>query len=363
MTELVIRGGRVLVDGEFVDRDVCCRDGVIVDAVGPGADVFDASGLLVAPGFIDVQINGGWGHDFTTDPASVAAVAAELPATGVTAFLPTVVTTSPDRRAAALATPLPASALGWHFEGPMIAPSRVGAHDPAWVGPVGTDELATWAGRVRLVTLAPETPGAMAAIAALTAAGVTVAIGHTACTADEFAAARHTGAAAVTHLFNAMAPFSHRAPGPIGAALADPAVVAGLICDGIHVDPVAVAMAWRALGPDRTLLVTDAMAALGVRAVDEIVLGGLRVTVGDDGVRTPDGVLAGSNLSMDAAVRNLVAFTGCTPAEALGCASRVPADLLGLADRGRIAEGARADLVLLDESLHVRHTLLEGLPA
>src|SRR5690606_24678698 len=148
----------------------------------------------------------------TTDPAAVAAVAAALPSTGVTAFLPTVITTSRERRAAALATPLPASALGWHFEGPMIAPRRIGAHDPAWVGPVDADELTTWPGQVRLVTLAPETPGAMQAIAGLTAAGVAVAIGHTACTADEFAAARRAGATAVTHLFNAMAAFSHRSP-------------------------------------------------------------------------------------------------------------------------------------------------------
>lgn len=363
MTELLVRGGSVLVEGGFVEADVCCRDGVIVDAVSTSAEVVDAAGLFVVPGYIDLQINGGWGHDFTRDPAAVAAVAAELPATGVTAFLPTVVTSAPEHRAAALATPLPTTALGWHFEGPMIAPSRVGAHDPAWVGAVDPAELATWPPAVRLVTLAPETPGAHGAIATLTAAGVVVSIGHTACTADEFAAARAAGATAVTHLFNAMAPFRHRAPGPIGAALADPTVVAGLICDGIHVDPVAVAMAWRALGPDRTLLVTDAMAALGVTGAVETTLGSLRVTAGPDGVRTTDGLLAGSNLTMDQAVRNLVAFTGCSPVEALACATRVPADLLGIADRGRIAFGARADLVLLDRSLHPRRTFVGGTTA
>ncbi|HWL43573.1 MAG TPA: N-acetylglucosamine-6-phosphate deacetylase [Ilumatobacter sp.] len=382
MVDVFIGGGAVLVDGELREADVWCRDGLIA-AVGAldapaGAEAVDARGLIVAPGFVDAQLNGGWGHDFTSDPESIDAVAAELPATGVTTFLPTIVTAAPERRTAALAAhrssrprPGTASVGGLHFEGPMIAPGRVGAHDPAWVGAVDPAELATWTPAVRLVTLAPETPGALAAIRSLAAAGIVVSIGHTACSAGEFAAARSAGATAVTHLFNAMAPFSHRSPGPIGATLADPGVVAGMICDGIHADPVAVAMAWQALGPNRTLLVTDAMAALGLTSqtddelcqTQHVMLGERRVTIGADGVRTAEGVLAGSNLAMDQAVRNLVAFTGCTAADALGCASRVPADLLGFSDRGRVEPGARADLVLLDDALHVQRTLIEGVTA
>lgn len=352
--------------------DVVAIDGVITGLAEPGSaepgprvEVVEARGLLVAPGFVDLQINGGWGHDFTADPSSITAVAAELPATGVTAFLPTIVTSPPARRAAALATPLAtpgAVALGWHFEGPMLAPAQAGAHDPVWIGPVDPVELASWSPAVRLVTVAPDAPGALDAITALRSAGVVVSIGHTGCSPGQFAAARVAGATATTHLFNAMAPFAHRAPGPVGATLADPAVVAGLICDGIHVDPVAIAMAWRALGPSRTLLVTDATAALGTSG-GSATLGDVELARGPSGVRTAGGVLAGSDLAMDSAVRNLVEFTGCSPAEALGCATAVPAALLGLTDRGRLAPGQRADLVLLDESLDVQRTIVGGVTA
>lgn len=371
--DLVIRGGRVLrPDGVLEPADVTVDAGRIVAADGARARrVIDAAGMIVAPGFVDLQVNGGWGHDFTTDPASLGAVAAELPATGVTAFLPTIVSSTRDRRAAAIAAvgghrPAPGAAavLGLHFEGPMIAAGRAGAHDHRVIGPVDPDEYRGWgAAGVRLVTLAPETPGALEAVTRLSSDEVLVSIGHTACSAGEFAAARAAGARAVTHLFNAMAPFGHRSPGPIGATLADPGVVAGLICDNIHVDPVAVAAAWRALGPDRIVLVTDAMAGLGLPVGTVVPLGAHDAFVGAAGVRLADGTLAGSNLTMDAAVRNLVDATGCTAAQALGCASRVPADLLGLHDRGRIEPGARADVVLLDEYLHVRHTLVGGVTA
>jgi N-acetylglucosamine-6-phosphate deacetylase len=212
---------------------------------------------------------------------------------------------------------------------------------------------------VLLATLAPELPGAVETIAALAARGVIVSIGHTDCTAAEFAAGRAAGATYVTHLFNAMRPFSHRDPGPIGAALGDDTVVAGLICDGIHVDPVAVRMAWRALGPDRLNLVTDAVAVLGSEP-GESRLGAVEVTVGDGGVRTADGVLAGSDLSLDRAVRNLVSFTGCSVPDAVTTVTATPARLLGLADRGRLAAGARADVTILDAGLAVVATIVGG---
>jgi len=373
--DLVIRNGRVLdSDGTLTERDLTIESSrVTVGARHRPLREIDAAGMIVAPGLIDLQINGGWGHDFTSDPTSIGTVAAHLPATGVTAFVPTVVTSSAQRRAEALAAfaayrpqPGAAVALGLHFEGPMISPERAGAHDPAHIAQIDPAEAAAWspAGGVVLVTLAPETPGALDLIAALRARGVVVSLGHTACTADQFAAARQAGAAAVTHLFNAMAPFDHRRPGPIGATLADPTVVAGLICDGHHVDPVAVQAAWRALGPERTLLVTDAVGALGLPVgTTRVSLASVPVTVGADGVRNPDGVLAGSNLSMDQAVRNLVAFTGCTTAEAIRSATTVPADVLGLTDRGRLDPGARADVVLLDDDLRVQHTIVGGVTA
>jgi len=365
----VVGGEVVLPDASVADLDIEIVDGRIVGVAARGSlpspddmthvTTLDAGGRLVAPGLIDIQINGGWGHDFTHDPDGIAIVARHLPSTGVTAFVPTIVTSPLDRRRAAIdairATgPTPASGaavLGLHFEGPAIAAARRGAHDPRYIGVPADDEIETWTAEngVVMATVAPELDGAAELVARLVDQGVVVAIGHTACTVDEFERARAAGATVVTHLFNAMARFEHRSPGPIGATLADPTVRAGLICDGIHVDPTAIRMAWRTLGADRTILVTDAVAALG-----------LDVMVGSDGVRTAAGVLAGSALPLDAAVRNLVAFAGCTPAEALCAASTTPAAALGLADRGRIEPGAVADLVLFDDDLHPARTIIGG---
>lgn len=382
MNAHVVGGRVVLPDATVADADLELADGRIARVARRGeldtardvdVTVIDASGRLVAPGFVDIQINGGWGHDFTDDPSSIRDVAQRLPSTGVTTFLPTIVTSPIERRSAAIDALAAlsqgsggADPVGLHFEGPAIAPERRGAHDPAHIGMPAADEIATWAdGNVRLVTIAPELDGALDAIARLTAQGVVVSLGHTGCTSDRFAAARAAGATLVTHLFNAMAPFGHRTPGPIGATLADPTVRAGLICDGLHADPVAVRMAWRSLGPARFVLVTDAMAALGLDAgtAGAISLASLDVTIGPDGVRLADGTLAGSDLRLDTAVRNLVDMTGCTPAEALTAATATPAAAIGLADRGRIDTGARADLVLLDDDLIVRHTIIEGVTA
>lgn len=372
---LLLAGGSVaLPDGSLDLLDVEIAAGRITALAPPGAstatgcDIVDATGMIVAPGFIDLQLNGGWGHDFTVDPASMREVGAMLPRTGVTAYVPTIVTSARAQRDAALAafaalapSPTDAVALGVHFEGPAISPARAGAHDRRHIGLPDPAESAGWSrsAGVAMVTLAPEIDGAIALTSGLTERGVVVAIGHTGCTAEQFAAARRAGARMVTHLFNAMAPFGHREPGPIGATLADDSVAAGLICDGIHVDPVAVRAAWHSLGPTRTVLVTDAIAALGVDA-PEAQLGTRRVVVDERGVRTRDGVLAGSNLALDDAVRNLVRFTGCRPADALSAATSAPAAALGLHDRGRIAVGARADVVLLDADLVVRRTLVRG---
>jgi N-acetylglucosamine-6-phosphate deacetylase len=287
----------------------------------------------------------------------------------VTAFLPTIVTAPATARWAALdsitAVPVDlgepaASPLGLHFEGPAISPKRPGAHDPRWIGLPGKDEIDAWthARGVAMVTLAPECDGAFDLITSLVAAGVAVSVGHSECSAAVFAAARRAGVGMVTHLFNAMAPFSHRDPGLVGSVLGGD-TFAGLICDGIHVDALAVKVAWRALGSQRTVLVTDAIAALGLEAA-QTRLGDVTVSIDETGVRTADGVLAGSNLTLDRAVRNLVEYTGCTPAEAISTVTRNPASVLGIEDRGRIAVGARADIVVLDPSLHVMQTFVGG---
>jgi N-acetylglucosamine-6-phosphate deacetylase len=362
---LCLAGGHVVTpSGTLAPLDVVVDGPSIVGLhehrAGDTSGAIDVTGKLVAPGYIDVQINGGWGDDFTNDPASIARVAGRLPSTGVTAFLPTIVTSPPAARVAArraLADAdldrAAAAPLGLHFEGPCISPHRLGAHDRRWIGMPDAGEISTWSRDtgVSMVTLAPECEGAIALAQALTAEGVVVSLGHSDCSAAQFADARRAGAAMVTHLFNAMGPFSHRSPGLVGATLADD-VRAGLICDGIHVDPVAVRMAWNALGAARTILVTDAMSALGADVL-ETRLGDAVVSVDETGVRTTDGVLAGSNLALDQAVRNLVAFTGCTEVEAIRTVTANPAELLGLGDRGRVECGARADL-------HVEMTVVSG---
>lgn len=376
-------GGLALVEGELVRADVVVSSGLIseiavgADAPALGEDDVDCTGLVIAPGFVDLQCNGAGGIDISGEPERILDVAAQLPRFGVTSFLPTVVTAPASTRAAAIAamqslatTPdllvegrIPATPIGLHFEGPMISRHHLGAHRARFAAePVELlDEIAAWAssGVVALVTLAPELTGALEVVERLVDAGVVVSAGHTAMTPVEFRAARAVGVSWVTHLFNAMAPFGHRAPGPVGAVLADPIVTVGIICDGIHVDPVAVAMAWRSLGPHRTTLVSDASPALGA-AHGRFEIGGAEVTHDETGVRTPDGILAGSALELDLAVRNLMAFTDCSLADALTTVTTTPADLLGLADRGRLRPGARGDLTIVDPAGRLRRTVIAG---
>jgi N-acetylglucosamine-6-phosphate deacetylase len=372
----VLRGGRLVTpDGITEAADVVIRQGRVDAVVGAGSGageaVDDVTGMLLAPGMIDLQLNGGWGHDFTTDAASIATVAGHLPATGVTAFLPTIVTAPAESRRSALDAVRTligetnggaAAVLGLHFEGPLLNPDRAGAHQRSHIGRPERFELDAWslANGVALVTIAPEIDGALELIGELTGRGIVVAAGHTACSAEQFTAARRAGMTMVTHLYNAMAPFEHRNPGPVGAALADASVASSIICDGIHVDPVAVRMAWRALGPARTILVTDATAALGVAATSQR-LAGVDITVSGDRLQTAGGTLAGSNLTLDRAVRNLIEFTGCSISDAIRTVTANPAAVLRLGDRGTIAAGARADIVVFDDTLAVQATIVGGI--
>jgi N-acetylglucosamine-6-phosphate deacetylase len=379
-------GGHVLVDGQLIRADVVVDDGVVAEVVGPDdraapvgdrpTEDVDCRNRVIAAGFIDLQCNGADGVDITNEPHRILEVAAVLPRFGVTSFLPTVVTAPRSTRVAAIVTMTElaraehradgrrtATPLGLHFEGPMISRHHLGAHVPRFAAEPESlrDEIETWAssGAVALVTLAPELTGAVDVIERLVAAGVTVSAGHTAMTPLDYAAARAAGLSYVTHLFNAMAPFGHRSPGPIGATLADESVTVGVICDGIHVEPTAVAMAWRSLGPTRMSLVSDASPALGAPH-GRFRIGGYEVFHDETGVRTVDGVLAGSALALDRAVRNLMSFAECSLADALATVTTTPADLLGLADRGRIRPGARADLTILDDAGHLHATVIAG---
>jgi N-acetylglucosamine-6-phosphate deacetylase len=330
----------------------------------------DATGLYLAPGFVDLQINGAFGHDFTVEPDSIWPVAAQLPRYGVTAFLPTVITSPLETIGSAqdVVTAQPATGLsgakplGLHVEGPFLNPERKGAHNPAHLRLPDLEIVDDWSPEsgVLLVTLAPELPGALDLVATLVQRGVLVSAGHSASSLEQAQAGFTAGIRYGTHLFNAMPPLHHRKPGLVGALLTDGRPTAGIIADGIHCHPSMVALAWQSLGSARLNLVTDAMAALGMPP-GRHRLAGFDVEVDSTSARLADGTLAGSVLSLDTALRNLVAFTGCSLEEALPTITTTPAQILGLgATRGRIAPGYLADLVLLTPELQAQITIAEG---
>lgn len=360
MADLSVVGGSV---------DVAVVSGVVAAAPAPDAPSYDARGLHVLPGFVDLQVNGAAGIDLTLEPARLWEVAAALPRFGVTAFLPTVITSAPEARAEALAVLAAgppagwagAVPLGWHFEGPMIAPGRKGAHPASWLREPSLAMVEGWSREagVAMVTLAPELPGALPVVSALVAAGVVVAVGHTEATSSEVVAAVGLGARAVTHLGNAMPAMAGRMPGPVGVALADERLTAGVIADGHHLDPATLTAYWRALGTDRFLAVTDCTAALGIPD-GPARLGDQEVVVADGTVRLADGTLAGSAADLAQCLRVLRAATGCSLGSAVAGCTAVPAALLGDPSRGHLGIGARGDLTLVDDDLRVVATVVGG---
>ncbi|MCJ7756457.1 MAG: N-acetylglucosamine-6-phosphate deacetylase [Thermoanaerobaculales bacterium] len=369
-SSLVIRNGRVLGPEGFVESDLAVEGGLIsARAHARPAVSIDADGLLVAPGLIDIQINGGFGLDFTAYPATIWEVGARLPTTGVTSFLPTIITSPPERRMKALQVinegPPPgyhgARALGLHFEGPMLARDRRGTHQKSHLRLPELDLVDGWgrAEGIRLVTLAPELAGAPAVIQALLDRGVVVAAGHSAATYQQAVTALESGLTHGTHLFNGMPPLAPREPGLIGALLEDPDVSVAIIVDGIHLHPATVCLVRACKPTHQVVLITDAMAGMGA-GPGVYALADLTVTVDSTSARNPDGGLAGSILTLDQAVRNYVAFTGCSLQEALVAASANPASVIGESTRGRIDAGKVADLIVLDDQLAIQATIVEG---
>jgi N-acetylglucosamine-6-phosphate deacetylase len=348
-----------LVDRQLVPGDVEIVDGRIVRC---GVETVNGRGIA-SPGFVDLQVNGFGGVDFATaDIAGYARAGEALLEGGVTAYLPTLITAPVESLEAALRE-LPLGApgpriLGAHVEGPFLAPERMGTHtlssrrdpDPELV------ERLLAAGPVRLMTLAPERPGALDLIDLLQARGVRVSLGHTNATADEAEAAFDRGVGTVTHLFNAMRPFRHRDPGVAGAALARRDVVVQLILDGHHVAPTTARLVWNAAG-GRVALVTDAIAGASV-GDGRYRLGDVEVEVRDGSARSSDDVLAGSVVTMIEAIRNLHAL-GVPLAEALDAATAVPARVVG-ATVGTLEPGAIADVVVVDDNLEIERVLVGG---
>lgn len=361
----VVRAAAALLPGQPAGElagpvEVELRDGCIAE-VRPGPDPGDDS--VLAPGFVDLQVNGFDDIDVAiADGADWDRLDQLLAATGVTAWLPTLVTQRLERYGPALERIAGAKArgdhgptvLGAHLEGPFLG-AHIGAHDPRRVVPIDLEWLAGLPDVVALVTLGAEQPEALTAIDALATRGTVVSIGHSGATAECAGEAFDAGATMVTHLFNAMGPLHQREPGVAGAALADDRVVAGLIADLVHVHPALLRTALRTKGSARIALVTDAVAWQAGH------LAAAGVTLVDGAPRLADGTIAGSALTMDTAVRNVVHAAGIPLADALTAASTTPADVLGDRSRGRIEAGARADLVMLDRTdLALQRTLVGG---
>jgi N-acetylglucosamine-6-phosphate deacetylase len=353
--------GAAMVDGDLVDGDVEVVDGRIA-AVGVRAP---AGSKIAVPGFVDLQVNGYAGVDFSAageDGHEVAAAA--LLADGVTAFQPTIITAEIEAMVDSVARVRQVEGgpqvIGVHLEGPFLSPEKPGAHDEAALRApeVVTLEVLLAAGTVTQVTLAPELPGALELIDLLVERGITVSCGHTDADASAAHLAFDRGASAVTHIFNAMRRPDARDSGIAVAALGRDGVFVTAVVDGHHLADDTVRTVWRAAG-DRLVLISDAVAAAAAPDGDYTLGGNVPIHSGAGVARNADGSLAGSTLSMLDAVRNLHAL-GIPLAAALRAATEAPARMARRPDLGRIAPGARADLVVLDDSLELTQVLLGG---
>ncbi|HET6510464.1 MAG TPA: N-acetylglucosamine-6-phosphate deacetylase [Baekduia sp.] len=355
-----------LVDGALVEGDVVVAEGRVLE-VGVGGGEGAGRGIAV-PGFLDLHINGIVGVDFlAAGPEGYAAASAALAASGVTGYLPTFITSPMGDYPAALAAVAEAMAaeapgarvLGVHLEGPYLSPAWPGAHDPAQLRePDVAEALALVAGGpVKMMTLAPERPGGLDLVEALAARGVVVSVGHTDADAATANAAFDRGARAITHLYNAHRRWTARDPGVAGAALVRPGVTVQAIVDHVHLAPEAAYAAFLT-ARERFSLVTDAMEAAG-QGDGVYRLGRREVSVHGARAELSDGLLAGSVLTMDAAVRNLHAC-GATFEQAVWAATGAPAHLLGDPSLGALQVDGIADVTVLDDDLRVMRTLVAG---
>lgn len=368
-------GAQVFDGADLLDDRAILIEGSRVAAILPeqdlpaGTERRSVQGLL-APGFIDVQVNGGGGvlfNDIRT-PEGIRRIGAAHRAFGTTGYLPTFITDGRERMAqavtaarAALAEGVP-GLLGIHLEGPFINPERKGVHDPSFMRPIEDEDMAimtSLGAGITLVTLAPEMVPPNA-ISQLSSAGVIVSAGHTKADYATIREACRNGLRGFTHLFNAMPPLAGRDPGVVGAALDGGETWCGLIVDGHHVDDASLRIAIAAKGPERMMLVTDAMSSVG-SDLTEFDLLGKTIHRANGRLTTADGTLAGSDLDMAGAVRNAVYRLGLPLPVALRMASLAPASFLRLDhELGRISPGYRANLVLLDDDLSVRQTWIDG---
>jgi N-acetylglucosamine-6-phosphate deacetylase len=324
-------------------------------------------GGVAAPGFMDLQINGAFGHDFTGQPRQITAVARHLPRFGVTSFLPTLLAApldhylaATDAAAAVIRSPESAVVLGLHLEGPYLNPAQAGAHTVHHLRRPALAELRYFdPALVRLVTVAPELPGMIPLIQGLVERGIHVGLGHSVASYEQTLAAAAAGARWGTHLFNAMVGLHHRHPGIAGALLSDDRLRLAVIADGQHVHPAILHLVAAAKGAAAVTLISDATAASGM-AEGDYLLGEQKVVASGNAVRLSNGRLAGSRIMLDQAVRHMVQVAKRPLAEVLQMAGASPAAVINAGHKGQLAAGYDADIVILDRDLRVRQTLIEG---
>ena len=382
-TTLLHVGKAITSKGEIANAGILIRDGEI-EMVGPrsgmelpsGATEVQATDSTAIPGFVDVHIHGAGGHDvMEANETALSTITGRLAAFGTTSLLATTITASADdtcRSVEGIAKYISgqyqtsdarAEILGIHFEGPFLSKERRGVHPAEWLQLPSAELLQRFlqaaAGNARILTIAPELLGATPCIDAARSLGMVVSIGHTDATYEQARAAVAHGAHHATHVYNAMRPFTHRDPGVIGAVLTTPEVTAELIADGIHVDEIAMKVLLQAKGAQGVVLISDGTSATGMPD-GEYVLGGLKVTVNGGVCRNAEGRLAGSTLTLDRALRNIVGL-GIPLADAVRMLTLNPATLLGIEfKKGALRTGADADIVLLNDGLEIERVWARG---
>ena len=382
-TTLLHVGKAITSKGEIANAGILIRDGEI-EMVGPrsgmelpsGASEVQATDSTAIPGFVDVHIHGAGGHDvMEANETALSTITGRLAAFGTTSLLATTITASADdtcRSVEGIAKYISgqyqtsdtrAEILGIHFEGPFLSKERRGVHPAEWLQLPSAELLQRFlqaaAGNARILTIAPELLGATPCIDAARSLGMVVSIGHTDATYEQARAAVAHGAHHATHVYNAMRPFTHRDPGVIGAVLTTPEVTAELIADGIHVDEIAMKVLLQAKGAQGVVLISDGTSATGMPD-GEYMLGGLKVTVNGGVCRNAEGRLAGSTLTLDRALRNIVGL-GIPLADAVRMLTLNPATLLGIEfKKGALRTGADADIVLLNDGLEIERVWARG---
>ena len=363
-SEGVLEKGEVLIEGATIVE--------VGHQIERRGDVqIDADGGYIMPGFIDMHIHGAAGADVMDATAeALTTMANVLPREGTTSFLATSMTQAPEAIEAAMKNVATfstkagqAEMLGLHLEGPFVSAKRAGAQPIEHICPPNAKQFDQWqeaaSGKIRMVTLAPEEPNGMSFVKKLASEGIVASMGHTDATISQMEEAAQAGAIQATHLYNQMSPFHHREPGAIGGALLTDSLSAEIIADFIHSHPKAVELAYRVKGPNKIILITDAMRAKGLPP-GEYELGGQPVHVSATDARLSDGVLAGSILTMEDAVKNMVRTLNVGPVDIAKITSGNAARQLGLSKKGSIAVGMDADIVLLDQEWNVMRTICNG---